>query len=81
MEFVRIQVDAYAGHRGNERPRSFEYEGRQYQVTDVIDRWYEGGLSPRDQRLDYYKVRTADNLTWMLRYNARFDVWSALKPA
>ena len=78
MNFVQVQVEAYAGYRANESPRAFVLEGRRVEVDQVVDRWYEGGLSPRDQKLDYYKVRTGDGREFILRYNAQFDSWAVL---
>ena len=77
MNFIQVQVEAYSGYRVNESPRAFFFEGRRHEIIKILDRWYEGGRSPRDQRLDYYKVRTLDGREFMLRYNALFDAWSA----
>lgn len=76
MNFRPIQVEAYSGYRVNERPIAFVLDGRRYEVADIVDRWYEGGKSPKDQQLDYFKVRTTDGQEWMLRYDHLFDVWS-----
>lgn len=81
MRFVQVQAEAYDGYRAAERPRAFVLEGRRYEVAQVLDRWYEGGLSPRDQKLDYFKVRTREGREFILRYNALFDAWSVLVPA
>ena len=71
------RVEAYAGHRGMERPIAFILEGRRLTVAAVLDRWYQGGLSPRDQSLDYFKVSTVEGREYLLRYNPLFDCWSA----
>ena len=76
MRFVKVQVEAYSGYRAEERPRWFEFEGRRHEVVETLDRWYEGGRSPKDPKLDYFKVRTAEGLEFLLRYNALFDAWS-----
>ena len=81
MSFVQVQVDAYSGFRANERPLAFELEGVRHEVAEVGDRWYEGGRTPKDQRLDYFKVRTVSGREFILRYNALFDVWSVLLTA
>jgi len=81
MKFVQVQVEAYAGYRADERPLAFTFEGQRYEVSDIIDRWYEGGLSPRDQKLDYFKVRTVQGLEFILRYSFVFDAWSVMVPA
>jgi hypothetical protein len=76
MHFERISVQAYSGYKVNERPKSFLYRGRQYQVIEIIDRWYEGGGGPA--QLDYFKVITDDHQEYILRYNSLFDAWALM---
>jgi hypothetical protein len=73
-----VQVEAYSGHRGMERPVAFTWRGERREVIEVVDRWYEGGLSPRDVKLDYFKVRVEGGGEFILRYNALFDSWALL---
>ncbi|MBF0530472.1 MAG: hypothetical protein HQK55_14615 [Deltaproteobacteria bacterium] len=74
--YVRVQVNAYSGYRANERPMAFVWDNRRYEVDIILDRWYQGGLSPRDQKLDFFKVLTKDGGEFILRYDALFDAWS-----
>lgn len=78
MKFVRVEVEAYSGYRAAERPLAFTRHGRRQVIETVLDRWYEGGLSPRSQKLDYFKVRTGRGEELILRYNPLFDAWSVL---
>ena len=75
-----VQVQAYSGYKVNERPLAFSLDGEQYKVSHVLDRWYEGGLSSRSQKLDYFKVQTDRGAEFILRYNYQFDCWSVLLP-
>jgi hypothetical protein len=59
-----------------ERPLAFTWGGQRHEVAEVIDRWYEGGPAGRVQKLDYFKVRTAEGEEHLLRYNALFDAWA-----
>ena len=61
-----------------ERPTAFYHENKRYEVVEVLDRWYEGGLNPKGLKLDYFKVRAGDGLEYVLRYNSLFDVWSLM---
>lgn len=76
--FVQVEVQAYSGFKANERPMRFRWAGRDFLVTDVLDRWYEGGRTPKDPTLNYFKVRTDQGEEFILRYNGLFDVWSIL---
>ena len=74
----RVSVECYAGSRANEVPRAFTHGGKRIIVAEVVDRWYEAGLSPRSPRLDCYKVRSDDGAEYLLRYNGLFDAWALL---
>jgi hypothetical protein len=77
MAWEVVPVEAYSGHRGMERPLAYTWRGRRYEVAEVLDRWYEGGRSPKDVKLDYFKVRVeGEPEPVMLRYNALFDAWA-----
>lgn len=74
--FVRVEVEAYAGYKADERPTAFILDGRRHEVKEILDRWYEGGADPRGQQIDYYKVRTPESREFILRYLHVFDAWS-----
>ena len=80
MPYEPIQVECYSGYRANERPVAFIFENRRWQVKEIIDRWYEGGLRPREPALDYFKVRTTEGRVFLLRYNSLFDAWAIRVP-
>lgn len=76
MPWEVVKVEAYAGHRGMERPLAFTWRGVRREVAEVTDRWYEGGPTGRVQKLDYFKVRVEGEGEFLLRYNALFDAWA-----
>ena len=63
-----IHVECYAGHLGEETPRRLAFDGRVLEVAEVIDRW----LAP-DHR--YFKVRTVDGATYILRHDVSSQRW------
>lgn len=65
---MKINVSCYAGHRGEETPRSFRLGKREVGVTEVVDRW----LGP-DHR--YFKVQGDDAGTYILRHAPWTDEW------
>lgn len=67
----RIRVECYAGHRGEETPRRFAFNGRWIEIIGVLDAW----LAP-DHR--YFKVRADDGACYILRHDvatAEWEVW------
>lgn len=77
MDFEQVNVECYSGYRANERPTSFNYRGRRWEVADIIDRWYEGGHAASRPAVNYYRVRTSGGRVFLLRYLSLFDAWSA----
>jgi hypothetical protein len=80
MPYERVEVECYSGYRLNERPLAFTLEGHRWEVGEVVDRWYEGGLTPGLPALDYFKVLTTEGKVFLLRYNSLFDAWSVRVP-
>ena len=76
----RIEVECYSGHRANERPVAFTLQDRRFEVDEIVDRWYEGGLTPGRPELRYFKIRTTEGQLFLLRYNPLFDAWSTTSP-
>lgn len=77
MDFEQVKVECYSGYKANERPMAFTYQGRRWEVTGIIDCWYEGGLTASRPEINFYKVKTAGGRVFMLRYLSLFDAWSA----
>jgi hypothetical protein len=76
MPYEKIPVECYSGYKVNERPVAFTFRGRRWEVAEIVDRWYEGGLQPGHPQVNYFKVRTAEGNLFLLRYVALFDAWS-----
>lgn len=72
----RITVECYSGYKANERPVAFTFQKRRWEVAEILDRWYEGGLEPGQPQVDYFKVRTDEGSVFLLRYVSLFDAWS-----
>ena len=65
---IRVRVECYAGHRGEETPRCFYFDERAIPVSEVMDQW----LAP-DHR--YFKIKGSDGATYILRHDTAADVW------
>ncbi len=76
MQFERIEVECYAGYKGNERPLCFRFQGKEYRIAEIIDRWYEGSIDSALPHIDYFKVRAEDGNQYIICYNKMFDGWS-----
>ena len=65
---MKIRVHCYAGHRGEEEPRTFDLGQRHLEVIEIIDRW----LAP-DHR--YFKVQADDGGVYILRHDEATGEW------
>jgi hypothetical protein len=65
---MQIRVQCYAGHRGEEEPRTFDLGDRRLEVVEIIDRW----LAP-DHR--YFKVQADDDNVYILRHDEVAGQW------
>ena len=63
-----IEVECYAGHKGEETPRRFTLGGRTVTVAEIVGAW----LAP-DHR--YFKVTGDDGATYILRHDTETSEW------
>lgn len=63
-----FHVEAYAGYKGEETPRSFTVDETHHSVAEIIDRWYS-------ETHAYFKVRTTDGHRYVLRYDLDGLLW------
>jgi hypothetical protein len=66
---LRIDVECYAGYKGEQTPRTILLGDRRVLVTDVIDSW----LAP-DHR--YFKVRSDDLDIYIVRQDVASGEWT-----
>jgi hypothetical protein len=63
-----IAVECYAGHRGEQTPRTLILGDRRVAVIEVLDAWLAS-----DHR--YFKLKGADGDTYLVRHDERSDTW------
>ena len=66
--FPVVDVECYAGYRGEETPRRFRLGPRRIEIAKVVDRW----LAP-DHR--YFKVQDTQGDLYILRNDVASDLW------
>jgi len=73
--FKPVTVECYSGYNVNERPVAFVFQGERLEISEILDRWYEGGIEPDRPIVDYFKVKAEENI-FVLRYESEIDEWS-----
>jgi hypothetical protein len=65
---LTVGVECYAGHRGEQTPRTLILGDRRIAVVEVVDAW----LAP-DYR--YFKLTSDDGNTYLVRHDERSSTW------
>jgi hypothetical protein len=65
---LSLRVECYAGHRGEQTPRTLILGDRRIAIAEVLDAW----LAP-DHR--YFKLKGSDGDTYLVRHDERSDTW------
>jgi hypothetical protein len=65
---LAVQVECYAGHRGEETPRRFSFGGRSIEVVEILDAWF----APEHR---YFKLRGDDGARYILRNDVTAGRW------
>ena len=74
-QWVPVTVTCYSGYKAEERPDAFVFQERRRKISEIMDRWYEGGITSAAPIVDYFKVKTDEGSIFILRYDAQSDVW------
>ena len=67
-----LKVNCYSGHTYAEEPRSFLWEGIEYEVQEIEKAWQEPGEK-------HFRVHTKDNKLFQLCYNETEKQWSLIE--
>ena len=68
QRILTVGVECYAGHRGEQTPRTLVLGDRRIAVAEVLDAW----LAP-DYR--YFELRADDGDTYLVRHDERSSTW------
>ena len=67
-QLFNIDVECYAGHRGEQTPRTLILGDGRIDVAEVVDAW----LAPEYR---YFKLLGADGSTYLVRHDERTNTW------
>ena len=75
MELIPVKVECHAGYKADEYPKSFVWQGVTFEITEILDRWYEAYDQPLSYEVHYFKVKTNMAGSYMLRHVLPPDEW------
>ena len=70
-----ITVHAYSGFKSDERPRSFELEGKKLTVLRVKKTWQEESAASR-RRKTFFRVHAHDGRTYDIAHDEGTGQWT-----
>jgi hypothetical protein len=68
QRLLEVRVECYAGHRGEQTPRTLILGDRRIAVAEIVDAW----LAP-DHR--YFTLKSADGDTYLVSHDERSNSW------
>jgi hypothetical protein len=77
-QLISIEVDCYSGYKADEYPVRFRLDGMTFVISEITDRWYQGENSPDFPVANYYKVRTNDGKSFILKHLPNTNNWHLL---
>ena len=69
-----VAVECYSGHTFAERPTAFVWQGRRYQIGEILKRW-------RAPEGPGFRVLTPEGAQFELTYDETQDQWYLRSPA
>lgn len=63
-----VDVECYAGYRGEERPRRIDINGRRIEIIEIKDRW----ITPSHR---HFSIIGDDASTYLIRYDTVRKEW------
>jgi len=74
-ELIRIRVECHSGYRADEYPRCFYWNDKRYDIIQVTDRWYQGGMDPGQHVSNYFRIETACRGQYLIKHDLEYDTW------
>ena len=74
MREEKVKVTAYSGHRGEESPRAFLYQGKKIPVVEILKRWIEEAARERKRRR-FFEARGSDGAIHRIVYDEENFEW------
>lgn len=75
MKLIPINVECWSGYKADEYPKCFYLEDVRHEISEVIDRWYQGEYNPEWPVSNYFKVVTSAGAQFIIKHDLQADKW------
>ncbi|HNR40648.1 MAG TPA: hypothetical protein PKL65_00320 [Bacteroidales bacterium] len=72
---IPIIVTTLPDCNSDECPVSLFWQGRNYTIREITDRWYQGNANPEYPVADYFRVMTVEGRQFILKHETLKDAW------
>lgn len=79
MHSIPIKVQCYSGYKANEYPVCFYWKDEKFDISEITDRWYQGGRDPEYPVADYFKVLTIHGRHYLIKHEVENEKWFLIK--
>lgn len=76
-----IRVSCYSSYRGEERPISFEHEGKAFRIIEIIDHWIEEHAIAGRGAKRCFRVKADDKQSYLLFFDQNSNEWFLDQPS
>ena len=80
MNLIPIIVECHSGYKAGEYPIRFYWMNIEYEIKEIVDRWYQAQNSPAGLVANYFKVRTASKSIYIIKHELESDLWFLVTP-
>jgi len=75
MDLIPVKVECHSGYKADEYPKKFIWDRIEFDIIEIIDRWYEAYNKSSSQTINYYKIKTDLAGSFLLRHETENDRW------
>ena len=75
INLVPIIVESHSGFKADEYPKNFSRDGVRFEITEILDRWYQRDSNPEFPVSNYFKVKTSAGEQSILKHDLQRDKW------
>lgn len=75
MELIPVKVECHSGYKADEYPKRFIWDHSEFEIIEIIDRWYDGYQKSNSRSADYFRVKSEIKGTFLLKHEIENDRW------
>ena len=74
-DLIPVKAECHSGYKADEYTKRFWWDSIQYEISEILDRWYQGENSPEFPAANYFKIRTKNAKTFILKQELTNEKW------